>query len=238
MPALAVEVVLVRPSRPRNVAAAARAMKNMGLGGLRIVSPPPGLAGPDARALAYGAWDVLDAAAFPESLAAAVADATLVVAASGRDDPRAWTPRELASRAALRAGSGRLALVFGPEASGLSDAELGLCHEVVRIPSAAAQPSLNLAQAVLILAYELYLGAMPAHQRAPEHAAPAARLEDALAALRESLLAIGYLDPQNPEAILAELRRLLSRAGATERELTLVRGMARQIAWAGRQPRP
>jgi TrmH family RNA methyltransferase len=238
MPVLAVEVVLVRPSRPPNIAAAARAMKNMGLDQLRIVSPPPDLDGREARALAYGAWDVLDAATFPESLAAAVADATFVVAASARDDPRAWTPRELASRAAPRAGSGRLALVFGPEASGLSDTELRLCHEVVRIPSAAAQPSLNLAQAVLVVAYELYVGVVPAHERPTEHAAPAARLEAALAALRESLLAIGYLDPQNPDAILAELRRLLSRAGATERELTLVRGMARQIAWAGRQARP
>src|SRR5262245_23164396 len=154
--ALAAEVVLVRPSRPRNVAAAARAMKNMGLHRLKIVSPPEGLRDAEARALAYGAWDVLDAAELPETLAAAVA-----VAASGRGDAPAWTPRQLAERAASRAGGGTLALVFGPEASGLSDAELRLCHEVVRIPSHEAQPSLNLAQAVLVLAYELFVGAPP-----------------------------------------------------------------------------
>src|SRR3989442_13722953 len=91
-----VDVVLVRPARPANVAAACRAMKNMGLGRLRIVGPPPGLADPEVRSLAYGAWDLLDAARPAASLLEAVGDAPLVAGASGPSLPDSWTPRRLA----------------------------------------------------------------------------------------------------------------------------------------------
>src|SRR5437773_10919106 len=109
-----VDVVLVRPARPANVAAACRAMKNMGLGHLRIVEPPPGLADPDVRSLAYGAWDVLDAARPAASLLEAVGDATLVAGTSGRPLPDAWTPRRLAREGGERARGGRSSVVFGP----------------------------------------------------------------------------------------------------------------------------
>jgi TrmH family RNA methyltransferase len=227
-----VEVVLVRPRRAANVAAACRAMKNMGLHRLRIVGPVPGLDDPTARALAYGAWDVLDAALAAASLREAVADATLVAATAGRPDPSAWTPRRLAAEAATRAGGAPVSVVFGPEDSGLTSQELALCPVRVRIPSDPAQPSLNLAQAVLIVAYEFRIaGGAPV----PEPAAERARsreVEDALEDLRRALLAIGYLNPANPDAILGELRGLLARSGATRRETTLLRGMARQIQWA------
>src|SRR5689334_8305993 len=115
-----VDVVLVRPARPANVAAACRAMKNMGLRGLWIVEPPPGLSDPDVRSLAYGAWDLLDAARPAASLLQAVGDATLVAGTSGRSLPDAWTPRRLAEEAGARARGGRVSLVFGPESSGLT----------------------------------------------------------------------------------------------------------------------
>jgi tRNA/rRNA methyltransferase len=228
-----VEFVLVRPSRGANVAAACRAMKNMGLRRLVLVDAAAELAEAD-RALAYGAWDVLEAARREASLAEAVGGASLVVATSGRAQD-AWTPRELAVRAPRRARDGRLAVVFGPESSGLTRAELALCHEVVRIPSAAEQPSLNLAQAVLVVAYELRVSAVPAATGGRDlELATAADLEGALLALRSGLVAIGYLNPQNPDALLGELRRLLARASPTPRDVALVRGLARQIGWAGR----
>src|SRR5262245_27675676 len=162
-----VDIVLVRPSRPANVAAACRAMKNMGLRSLRLVEPPPGLDRPEARALAYGAWDVLDAALVFADLRGAVADAGLVAGTSGRTGAPAFEPREFAAEAATRAASGRVAVVFGPEASGLTNDELARCHLVIHIPTDVAQSSLNLAQAVLIVAYEIRLatlerGAAPA----------------------------------------------------------------------------
>jgi TrmH family RNA methyltransferase len=237
-----VTIVLVRPSRPTNVAAACRAMKNMGLHDLRIVEPPEGLDDRDARAPAYGAWDVLDGARSVSRLAEAVADATLVAGTTGRSDlEKAWTPRQLAAAAGERMRGGRLALVFGPESSGLTTLELGLCHELAHVRTDPAQPSLNLAQAVLLFAYELRLAAEEAGESPPPRpwprGAPVGEVEQALADLREALLDIGYLDPLNPDHILAELRRLLARAGPTPREVTLLRGLARQIGWAGRVAR-
>ena len=229
-----VDVVLVRPSRPANVAAACRAMKNMGLRSLRLVGGG-GVDRAEDRALAYGAWDVLDGAERHATLAEALAASTFVAGTSGRSDPAAWTPRRLAEEAAARAGGGRIALVFGPESHGLSAAELRLCHVVVHVPTDPSHSSLNLAQAVLILAYEVRLSGRGAGgpSPAPADQATVQEVEPCLDALRQALLSVGYLNPQDPGHILSELRSLLARAGVTRRELTLLRGIARQMQWAG-----
>jgi TrmH family RNA methyltransferase len=226
------EVVLVRPARAGNVAAACRAMKNMGLRRLRLVDCRH-VAKDEDRALAYGAWDVLDGAARHDALAEAVADCTFVVGTSGKAAPGTWTPGRLAAEAPGRAGAGRTALVFGPESSGLLRDELRLCHAIVHIPTHAEHSSLNLAQAVLVLAYELRRAALPPSPAEPGERASAGELEACLDALREGLLSIGYLNPDDPGRILAELRGLLARAGPTPRELLLLRGIARQVHWAG-----
>ena len=132
-----------------------------------------------------------------------------------------------------------MSLVFGPEATGLSAAERALCHRLVRIPSDPEQPSLNLAQAVLLLAYELRLAFLGGRRLTPpptdeEARASAGEVEQAIGELREGLLEIGYLDRQNPDHILAELRGLVTRARPTPREVLLLRGLAKQAAWAGR----
>jgi TrmH family RNA methyltransferase len=236
-----VDVVLVRPARAANVAAACRALKNMGLGSLVLVGPDPGLDEPHDRALAYGAWDVLDGIRRPASLRDAVADCTLVAGTSGRPHPEAWTPRQLGEASASRPAGERLAVVFGPEAEGLRNDELALCHVRVHIPTDPAQPSVNLAQAVLLVAYELRVAALAAAAPPEVPAAPGAsagQLDATLDAWREALLAIGYLNPDNPEAILSETRRLLVRAGVTAREVTLLRGMARQVLWSARRVAP
>jgi TrmH family RNA methyltransferase len=236
-----VEIVLVRPRRAANVAAACRAMKNMGLRTLWLVEPGPGLDEPAARSLAYGAWDVLDGARPVSTLSEAVSGSLAVVGTTGRESAAAITPRELAARAEGLAGGGTLSLVFGPEASGLTGAELDLCHGVLHVPTDPAQPSLNLAQAVLLVAYELRLAALresppgPTGTRAAR--AAAGELEGALRDLRAALLEIGYLDPASPDRVLTELRRMLARARPTAREVVLLRGLARQIAWAGRVAR-
>jgi tRNA/rRNA methyltransferase len=227
-----VDVVLVRPARAANVAAACRAMKNMGLRSLRLVGDLA-LDHAEDRALAYGAWDLLDGARRYSSLEEAVADSTLVAGTSGRDESGAWTPRRLAEDGGMRAGAGRAALVFGPESSGLTRRELQLCHVLVHIPTSSEHSSLNLAQAVLVLAYEVRVSGGPGLASMTQERAPAGELEECLAALRTGLLSIGYLNPADPEGILAEFRGLLARAGATQRELTLLRGLARQMGWAG-----
>jgi TrmH family RNA methyltransferase len=234
-----VEIVLVRPSRPANVAAACRAMKNMGLTTLWLVDPGPGLDEPAHRALAYGAWEVLDAARRAASLLEAVEASHAVVGTTARELPGAWSPRRLAEEAPALAGAGSLSLVFGPEATGLTAAERELCHRLVRVPTDPAQPSLNLAQAVLLVAYELRLGWLSSREPAPAGPddgprASAGEVEQAVGELREALVAVGYLDPHNPDRILAELRGLVTRARPTPREVLLLRGLAHQVAWAGR----
>jgi TrmH family RNA methyltransferase len=232
-----IDVVLVRPSRPANVAAACRAMKNMGLRSLTLVGESLEPVPAEARALAYGAWDVLDGARAVASLAEGVAEATVVVGTSGRSAAGSLSARELAERLAAEVAPGRVALVFGPEASGLTGLELGLCHHVAHIPTDSEQPSLNLAQAVLLMAYELRLASLGSPAAPPSSpVATAGEIETAVGDLRTALLAIGYLNPANPEAILAELRQVLVRARVTPREVTLLRGMARQIGWAAGRP--
>lgn len=229
-----VEIVLVRPRRPANVAAACRAMKNMGLRTLWLVEPRPGLDEPGSRALAYGAWDVLDGARRAASLLEAVAGSVAVVGTTGKDVPGALTPRSLAADARRLAAGGALSLVFGPEASGLTGAEMNLCHSLVHVPTDPAHPSLNLAQAVLLLCYEMRLAAAPVGGGDEGPRAPAGDVERAVGELRSALLEIGFLDPASPDRILTELRRLIARGGPTPREVVLLRGLARQVAWAGR----
>jgi TrmH family RNA methyltransferase len=237
-----VEIVLVRPRRAANVASACRAMKNMGLRALWLVEAGGVVEDGEARGLAYGAWDVLDGARPAGSLLDAVAGSAVVVGTTGREGAGAWSPRRLAAEADGLARTGALSLVFGPEASGLTGAEMNLCHHLVHIPTDATHPSLNLAQAVLVLAYELRLQALEAPAGGagaaePEERASAGDVEQALQELRAALLEIGYLDPASPDRVLTELRRLVARARPTPREVTLLRGLARQAAWAGRVAR-
>jgi TrmH family RNA methyltransferase len=235
-----VQIVLVRPTRSANVAAACRAMKNMGLRALWIIEPPEGLDAYEARSLAYGAWDVLDGARHGSGLLEAVAASVAVVGTTGRECPGAFSPRRLAAQADALAGGGPLSLVFGPESSGLTRAEMDLCHALVHVPTDPAQPSLNLAQAVLLLAYEMRLAALDGPAPSPgdrELRAPAGDVEQAMRELRGALLEIGYLDPANPDHVLSELRRLVARGGPSPREVVLLRGLARQVSWAGRVAR-
>ncbi len=208
-------------------------MKNMGLTRLVLVSPPPGLDDPDVRALAYGAWDVLDGATHAADLQAAVEDAVLVAGTTGKPSAGAWDPRRLAVDLPSRAASGRMVVVFGPESTGLRKDELDRCHVLVHIPTHPAQPSLNLAQAVLIVSYELWMAGLAPEADPGPPPISAGELEAVLGDLREALVSVGYLNPQNPDAILTELRRLLARARPTAREATLLRGLARQVRWAG-----
>jgi tRNA/rRNA methyltransferase len=230
-------IVLVDPLRPANVGAAARAMKNFGLADLRLVGGAEVLPGEEghaeARALAWNAADVLSGARRFPSLAAAVEDLHLVAATSSRGRagaapaaPRARAPRAVALGPGLRAGC-----VFGPEDSGLTNEQLSACTLRVRIPSSGDQPSLNLAQAVVVIAYELAaLAAGP--PAGPQPLATAGDLDRLCGSFRQLALSAGYLNPQAPEHVLGELRRWVARAHPTEREARLLLGLLAQLRWA------
>jgi TrmH family RNA methyltransferase len=246
-----IRFVLVHPEEGGNVGAAARALKNMGLDELVLVAP--GLPDPDgARRMAHGAEDVLEAARCTGTLAAAIADCRWTVATTrrlGRRRAAGLSPRRLAALSRRQPERRPLAIVFGTERYGLTAADLDLCQDALAIPVMPAQPSLNLAQAVLIVAYELFL----AHAGAPETvdssdvalrpgeapagaAATAAEVEAQFEQLRAVLLAVGFASAETVDHRLRRLRRLLGRARPRADEITLLRGLWRQALWAARRP--
>lgn len=237
-----VRVVLVHTSHPGNIGAAARAMKTMGLARLELVTPR---SFPDAEAAARasGADDILDRARVHGTLAAAIADCQLVLGTTARSRTLAWPtlePRAAAALALEHAAAGeRVALVFGREKSGLSNAELDLCHAAIHIPTAPDYGSLNLAAAVQVLAYELYLaslGERPPPKRRDEAYPPATAAEMAgfFTHLEETLTDIGFLNPAQPRLLMRRLRRLFQRARPDRNEINILRGVLSAVQAAAR----
>jgi tRNA/rRNA methyltransferase len=236
--------VLFKPQSPGNIGAAARALKNMGLHDLRIVSGtclsrehdiPDHPA--SAKKMAVHGRDVLAAAKIHKGLNSALADRTLVVGTTARAGlyrNEARPIREVSVELAKLSEANRIALVFGPEDCGLTNEELKLCQRLVTIPTAPAYPSLNLAQAVMIVAYELMLGAGAAREL--PSAQQWARNPDVnamLGRMAKALVAIGFLPDDNPDHIMFSLRGIFGRAGLRQRELDILNGIASQILWFG-----
>lgn len=225
--------VLFRPKAPGNVGAASRALKNMGFSDLRLVAPQrPHLAG---AAMAVHGGDVLAAAQVHPDLASALADRTLVVGTTARTGPYrngAQPIREAVPALLNHAAENRVAIVFGPEDCGLTNDELKFCQRLLTIPTAPAYPSLNLAQAVLIVAYEVMLAAGAARELVAAPAlASAAAVDAMLARMADALVAIGFLPDNNPDHIMFALRTIFGRSGLRPRELDILNGIARQVRW-------
>lgn len=231
-----IRVVLVETSHPGNIGAVARAMKNMGLAELVLVKPRV-FPHAEATARASGADDLLVRAQVVESLEAAIADCVLVVGASARSRTIPWPlmqPRDCARRMLAEAARGaKVALVMGREKSGLSNAELERCRVHVHIPANPDYPSLNLAAAVQVLAYELRMAALEAESALPEGAmlerdqplATAAELEGLYAHFERTLAALDFYDPDNPRQLMRRLRRLFNRAELDRMEVNILRGI-------------
>ncbi|MEA2624575.1 MAG: tRNA/rRNA methyltransferase [Candidatus Binatota bacterium] len=230
-----IRIVLVRPKTSGNVGAVARAMKNMGLSDLVVVAPRR-FRRVAADSMAVHATDVLDRMRVVRSIAEAVADCHWVAGTTVREGVyrrRTVTPREIAPTMLALAAHQRVALVFGPEDTGLSNDDLKSCDELVTIPADAAYPSLNVAQAVLVCAYELHLAERPTRTDAVPLASVAS-VDFMLARLRDACLAIGFLPASNPDHILLAIRRLFGRARLEPREVRIWLGLARQIEWFAR----
>ncbi len=226
-------IVLVRTSHPGNIGSAARAMKNMGIASLVLVLPKR-FPDPEASALASGADDVLASARVVGTLEDAIGDCVAAYALSAR--LREWGPeniavREAATAALAEAGGGPIAFVFGNEASGLTNEELLACQYHVRIPTDPAWSSVNLAQAVQIVAYELRMaataGAMTEARAEP--LATVAELEGLYGHLEEASIASGFLDPANPGRLRERFRRLFARARPEREEINIIRGLLKAL---------
>jgi len=222
-------IVLINTSHPGNIGATARAMKNMGLGTLCLVEPQQ-YPSAEATARASGADDLLADAKCFARLDEAIADCDLVIGASARSrtlpvpmlDPRACA--ELVHR---QPDVERVAVLFGRERSGLTNEELDRCHQLVQIPTDPGYPSLNIAAAVQVIAYELRMAAGTAKK--PDEPvvdyASMEQMEQFYNHLEQTLVALEFLDPDNPRQLMRRLRRLFNRARPDQNEINILRGI-------------
>ncbi len=242
-------VVLVRPSEEGNIGATARAMANMGLSRLVLVEPAAPI-GSTARAFAVGAGDILEAAVRADSFVEGIAPFQRLVGTTSQRaralDVPLISPRELPATLASDPAGTSTALVFGPERSGLNNEELARLEPLVRIPTDARQPTLNLAQAVLVMAWELYqarhthgdrLEASDAVETAATEAtaataATAAEVEGLFGQLVPLLEDLGFARDDTFAGVLRDLRRLAARSRVTQREVGILRGICRRAARA------
>jgi tRNA/rRNA methyltransferase len=230
--------VLVGTSHPGNIGAAARAMKTMGFSELVLVNPrfPDAVQQDEAIAFASGALDVLGKARVVASIEEALDGCNFAAALSARlreYSPPVVTPRELAGKLADNGGL-KTALVFGNERYGLPNEVIEKCNALINIPANPDYSSLNLAQAVQVLAYEARLaeqgdGIRPTAIGFQGEAASVAQIDGMYSHLESALVAIEFLDPDNPKKLMSRLKRLFSRTQLETEEVNIFRGIARQM---------
>ncbi len=229
-----VRIVLSHTSHPGNIGAAARAMKTMGLSRLVLVNPKR-FPDPEAVSRAVGADDVLDRAVVCSSLDEALSGCVFALAASARHrslGPEPMQAREAAPVVLSRAAEGDVALVFGNETAGLSNAEVQRCHATAFIPANPEYTSLNLGAAVQLLCYELRLAAFagrpPVITKTISFASPLAANDDVerfYAHLERVMIATEFLDPNQPKRLMPKLRRLFGRSELERDEINILRGV-------------
>jgi TrmH family RNA methyltransferase len=221
-----VRIVLCRPSHPGNIGAAARAMKAMGLADLRLVAPARYPA-PEAQWMATNAGDVLENAQIHASLVEAIADCAAAFALSAR--PREWSTQVLEARAAAARAlelNDKVAFVFGNESAGLTNDEMLACQYLVHIPANPEFTSLNLAQAVQVVAYELFIASgSVSFEEKKEKPATVADLEGLYAHLEQAAVESKFFDPASGSRLPTRLRRLFSRIGMEREEVNILRGL-------------
>jgi len=229
-------IVLVRPQLGQNIGKAARAMLNFGLTEMRLVAPRDGWPNPDAGPAASGADDVLENAKLFETTADAIADCSLVYASTVRRRDLVVPvvgPEEMASE--IKGSEGRAAILFGPERSGLATEDVAVASRIVTVPINPDFGSLNLAQAVILLAYEWSRGAGLAQPTAKEFDPPATmgELERLIGQLDGALEEADYFyPPERAQATKTTLRTILTKPLWSSREIQALRGVIRALAEA------
>jgi tRNA/rRNA methyltransferase len=229
-----IAVVLHRPRFPENIGAAARAARNMGISRLVIVEPDDCDLTRILRMATHAAVDVVENMEVFSDLRTALRPFGYVVGTTARlggERQEVRTPREMAATLLPICDNNEVALLFGPEDRGLTNADLRLCHTLVTIPSSDFS-SLNLAQAVMILCYEIFLAGRRAR---PQPFVPKLANRHELDAmydhLKEVFIKINFINPENPDFWMRSIRRFFSRAGLQARDIKTIRGICRQIDW-------
>ncbi len=230
-----IAIILVRPKFPENIGSVARGMKNMGLSRLVVVNGSSPLHA-NAYKLASGAEDILERAEEFSTLREAISEMGCVVGTTsrgGKERNPDLTPEGLAKKLVPVSQKNLIGVAFGSEKEGLTNEELSLCHLRVRIPSVESFPSLNVAQAVMVISYELSRASVEVPKK-EVRLAQAERLEKMYEHMEKTLIRTGFLDAKHPKRIMRVLRRLFGRSQMDEREVQILHGIWSQIDRCGR----
>lgn len=234
-----IAIILSGTKHPGNIGSVARAMHNMGLTDLRL-SAPQCAVNEESDRLARSGREIVEKARRFQSLESATRGVHLLVGTTGKSGgnrSQCHTPRALAPRILALAGHQKVGILFGPEDTGLVDEELLKCQMLIRIPTEPGARSINLAQAVMIAAYELYLAHLEHEPAQVPKLASIEQVEAMYDQLEKALLAIGFLHPQNARHMMFAIRRMFGRAGLEPQDVGILRGIARQIYWYGSKDR-
>lgn len=237
-----ISIVLYRPKYAGNIGSVARAAKNMGITGIVVVGAKEFNREEMEQRSTHLAADVLDRIVYEQSIEEALGGFNYVVGTTarlGRARGPFVSPRAAAQKIAGLSQNNKIALLFGPEDTGLANEQLRLCHSVVTIPTSRDFTSLNLSQAVMILCYEIFV-ASPSAAGAAEVSpklALSSETEGMYRQIKDLLSEIGFLNPENPEYWMLDLRRFFARSGLLSREVKIIRGICRQMEWYARHKR-
>jgi len=230
-----IRIVLMRPIYGGNVGSVSRAMANMGLSDLAIAAPRR-LDMQEARMMACHASDILEGRREFDTLEEAVADCGAVFGTTARGGlyrQHARTAREWVPTALDIGSTAKVAFVFGPEDNGMTNEDLAVCTHIVQIPTTATFSSMNVSQAVLICAYELFLATQtyePPEEKSPP--APSAVRERMFTIWRDTLMQVGFMETDKADHMMQGLRRIMARGAVTVDDVKISMGIARQAAWA------
>ena len=232
-----IAIILVQTQIPENIGSVARAMKNMGLRRLALVNPKNCELSRVLKTATVSSIDVVEEMEVFEDLKEALGIYHYVVGTTARIGslrPAMLHPSSLAQDLIRISQNNRIAILFGPEDRGLSNEQLRYCHTLATIPTAGFS-SLNLAHAVIIVCYEIFLAISEKKPELLPRLANSFELEGMYDHLKDVLMKIGFIDPQNPEHWMLNIRRFLSRLSLRAREVRIIRGMCRQIDWYTQQ---
>lgn len=228
-----IAIFLVEAQIPENIGSVARAMNNMGLTRLVLVNPSNCDLSRVLKTATGSSIDLVENMEVYDDLIEAMGPFQYVVGTTARlgaHRPAMTNPRRLAMELIGISQNNRVAILFGPEDRGLSNEQLRYCHTIATIPTARFS-SLNLAQAVMIVCYELFITGTAKPLESPPRLANTFELEGMYRHLKDVFLKIGFIDPQNPEHWMLNIRRFLSRLPLRAREVKVIRGVCRQIDW-------
>lgn len=232
-----ITIVLHQPRHPENIGSVARAMCNMGFSRLVVIDPPSFDRNKILKLATHAASHVVDKISICTDLKDALSHFNYVVGATARLGGQRQvvnTPSKLAQKLVPISIENRIAILFGPEDRGLSNEDIRYCHTLVNIPTAEFS-SLNIAQAVMIICYEIFTAGLEKNTKSTPRLASRHELDGMYDQLKDILVRISYINPENPDYWINNLRRFFSRLQLRAKEVSIIRGICRQIDWYGKK---